>query len=269
MHKLLKEPLVHFLAGAVLIFAYFWLSGASRDPSSYAINITASDIDRIAADAMRTSKRLPTHDEISALIDQNIREEILYREALRLGLEDGDAIIKRRLANKMRSLNNADIGEPSDRELEEFIAQNPKQYQDSYRYAFNQIYIGRSSTKQQQQKWLNGLRHGNIKPDDIRVSLSLDSQQKLADEADIRRKFGKNFIDSLHQLETHQWTGPIESGFGQHFIAIYEKQAVVHKIDDIRQRVTNDWRAAQIEHNEKIAFDELAKHYAIEIAPFK
>ena len=64
MPKLLKEPLVHFLAGALFIFAYFWLTGASRDPSSYEINITASDIDRIAADAIRTSNRLPTHADL-------------------------------------------------------------------------------------------------------------------------------------------------------------------------------------------------------------
>ncbi len=267
MPKLLKEPLVHFLAGALLIFAYFWLTGASRDPSSYEINITASDIDRIAADAIRTSNRLLTHDEISALVDQNVREEILYREALRLGLDDGDAVIRRRLANKMRSLNTSDIGNPSDSELEEFIGKNPAQYKEYYRYAFDHIYIGRSSTDQ--KIWLKGLRDGSIKPDDIRVSLSLDNQQKLADEADIGRKFGINFTKALGGLETQQWAGPIESGFGQHFIMIQEKQAITYQIDDIRQRLTNDWRAAQIEKNEKAAFDELAESYAIEIAPFK
>lgn len=269
MPKLLKEPLVHFLAGALLIFAYFWLSGASRDPSSYEIEITTSDIDRIAADAIRTSNRLPTHDEISALVDQNVREEILYREALRLGLEDGDAIIRRRLANKMRSLHNSDIGNPSEKQLEEFIAQNSDQYKDFHHYTFDQIYIGRSSTAEQQKEWLIGLRDGSISPDDIRVNLSLDSRQKLADETDITRKFGTNFTKALRKLEKAKWTGPIESGFGQHFILIHEKQAFASKVDDIRQRLTNDWRAAQIEQNEKEAFDELAKQYAIEIAPFK
>ena len=267
MPKLLKEPLVHFLAGALLIFAYFWLSGGSRDPSGYEINITNSDIDRIAANAIRTSNRLPTHDEISALIDQNIREEILYREALRLGLDKDDAIIKRRLANKMRSLNIHTIADPTDKELEEFIVQNPAKYQDYHRYAFDHIYIGRNPS--QQNQLLKGLNDGSVSPDDIRVALSINSQQELADEAEISRKFGLNFTKTLSGLEIKKWTGPIESGFGQHFIFIQEKQNIAFKVDDIRQRLTNDWRAAQIEQNEKAMFDKLAKPYSIEIAPFK
>lgn len=274
VRKLLKEPLLHFLAGAALIFAYFWLSGASRDPDSYEINISSSDIDRIAADAIRTSNRLPTHDEIEALIEQNIREEIFYREALRLGLDDGDAVIRRRLANKMRSLNNDEIDPPTDAQLQKWMDDNPNLYAASHLYAFEQIYIGRDSSPEDQKQWLTQLNENSIKPERIRAILSIESIQALSNESAIKRKFGDKFMSALQTLKfdkaANQWQGPIESGFGLHFIKIEDKQSAEgQKLEDIRQRITNDWLAHQKIEAEKQSYDRLAQQYEINVAPFK
>ncbi len=265
-----KEPLFHFIIGAMLIFAYFWITGASRNPLSYEINITRSDIDRIASDAIRTSNRLPTHDEISALVDQNIKEEIYYREALRLGLDDGDAVIKRRLSNKMRSLNNASINEPSDKDLQKWLDENPDQYAPLHQYAFRQLYIGRNTSLETQEKWLNQLRIKSIEPQSIKVALSIAEEQKLSNQTAIQRKFGAQFTEALSALKTNQWQGPIESGFGMHFIFIDTKKTdEIPVLGDIRQRVVNDWRAAEISQAEKSAYEELASQYDIEIAEFQ
>lgn len=275
MPKLLKEPLLHFLAGALLIFAYFWLTGASRDPASYKINISASDIDRIAADAIRTSNRLPTHEEIEALIEQNIREEIFYREALRLGLDDGDAIIRRRLANKMRSLNNEEIDEPSDAQLQKWINDNPNRYALSHLYAFEHIYIGRDSSVDKQKKWLKQLNNDSISINSIRTPLSIPALQPLSDETAIEKKFGHKFIAALTSLnldtiDSGQWVGPIESGFGLHFVKINNKKSAENlNLDDIRQEITNDWVAHQKIETDKKNYQELAQQYDISIAPYK
>lgn len=276
MAKLLKEPLVHFLFGALLIFAYFWAIGSGRDPESYEIIISAADIDRIAADSIRTTNRLPTHDEIGALVDQNVREEIFYREALRLGLDDGDAVIRRRLANKMRSLNNSNIPEPNDADLQKWIDDRPDKYASSFQYEFDQIYIGRDSpatlqeSQKRNQKWLQDLRTGAIDAAAIAAPLSIASKQKLANLDAIKRKFGSNFTERLSAIAVGQWAGPIESGFGLHFVKITQKIASGSPdLNDIRQQVSNDWRADQIAATEKSIYDELAAQYDIEIAPFK
>ncbi len=269
MQKLLKEPLVHFLAGAMLIFAYFWAFGPSNDPLSYEITIGASDIDRITADSIRTSNRLPTHEEVSALIDQAVKEEIYYREALRLGLDDGDAIIRRRLSNKMRSLNNSEIGTPSDAQLKQFLKKNVAQYSDQSRYAFDHIYIGRNTSSNRHKEWLKGLRDGNLNVDSIKAPLSIEDKQPLSNESMIIRRFGSSFTDALAGIKMNIWSGPIESGFGQHFVYIHERQNITPKLDDIRQRLSNDWRTQQIARSEKQIFDDLSKEYHISIAPIK
>ncbi len=269
MVKYLKEPLVHFLAGAMLIFAYFWAFGPSNDPLSYEITIGASDIDRITADSIRTSNRLPTHEEVSALIDQAVKEEIYYREALRLGLDDGDAVIRRRLANKMRSLNSAEIGTLNDAQLQRFLEDNKTKYSYETRYAFDHIYIGRNTSPNQHKEWLKGLRDGNLNVDSIKAPLSIEDKQPLSDESMIIRRFGSSFTDALAGLKMNIWSGPIESGFGQHFVYIRERQNITPKLNDIRQRLSNDWRAAQILKQENKLFDNLSKDYQISIAPIK
>lgn len=270
MRRLLKEPFVHFLAGALLIFAYFWAIGGSRDPASYDISISNADIDRIAADAIRTTNRLPTHDEIGALIDQAVKEEIYYREALRLGLDDGDAVIRRRLANKMRSLNNSTLPVPTDDDLQQWMDDNRQKYATSHQYAFEQIYLGRGSSPDNQEKWLKQLNDGKISPDSIRSPLSLSPSQPLSDEDTIQRLFGSQFIQGLRTQKVKSWQGPIESGFGLHFVKITKKTGEnLPVLDDIRQQVTNDWTAAQIATIEQKSFDALAKQYAIKIADFK
>lgn len=269
MTRFFKEPLVHFLAGAALIFVYFWAIGANRDPLAYEISISQSDVDRIAADAMRSSQRIPTHEEISALVDQAVKEEIYYREALRLGLDDGDAVIRRRLSNKMRSLNNAEIGTASEAQLEQFLSDNAAKYGDQKRYAFDHIYIGRASNPQQHKQWLAGLRNGSINADDIKAPLSIDMNQTLSDEDAITRKFGSAFTDALDMVSMKKWDGPIPSGFGLHFVKISDKSTVTPKVSDIRQQVSNDWRAEQIAQSEKETFEALSKDYQISIAPIR
>ena len=99
---LLKEPLVHFLGGALLVFAFFWATGSNRDPADYTITVSETDIARLNAGWQQNFRRPPTEEELNGLIDQEITEEIYYREALRLGLDRNDAVIRRRMFTKMR-----------------------------------------------------------------------------------------------------------------------------------------------------------------------
>ena len=120
LKSLLKEPLIHFLGGALLVFAFLWATGSNRDVEDYSINIEQSEIDRLRANWIQNFRRPPTEQELNALVDQEITEEIYYREALRLGMDRDDAVIRRRLYNKMRFLDGQDAeqNEPSDAELE-------------------------------------------------------------------------------------------------------------------------------------------------------
>ena len=122
-----REPLVHFLVAGVAIFALLAWRGADVDPASRSIAIDREQQARIALVFERTMNRAPTDAELDAQIERYIRDEVLYREALRLGLDRGDAVVRRRMAQKMDIIasSQAEAEQPSDEALQKHYDSNP------------------------------------------------------------------------------------------------------------------------------------------------
>ncbi len=265
--KLLKEPLVHFLGGALLVFAFFWATGTNRDPADYTISISETDVARLQAGWVQNFRRAPTQDELDNLIDQEVKEEIYYREALRLGLDRNDPLIRRRLFTKMRFLDNQEGAQdnPSDALLQKWLDDHPDKYALSSLYNLEQIYLGRNA-EQTVPATLDGLNQGTVEPDTIRQAISLPIKLTQADAFEITRQFGEKFGAGLNGLAVGQWQGPIPSGFGQHLVKVTSKTpGKSPALDDVRQAVTNDWRAAQTASLEEAAFDKYRSQYDIKV----
>jgi len=141
--KFIRDPLSHFLAIGMVLFALsFWLA----EPASYTervIHISAGGVEGIKQMWAKTRFRPPTEVELEGLIESRVKEEILYREALALGLSEDDTIIRRRLAQKMEFLSEGliDPGAPSDADLETYLAANPEQFQEPARLSFEHVYL--------------------------------------------------------------------------------------------------------------------------------
>ncbi|QJB69771.1 peptidyl-prolyl cis-trans isomerase [Parasphingorhabdus halotolerans] len=271
MRKLLKEPLIHFLGGALLVFGFFWATGTNRDPADYAITIADADIQRLKTGWEQNFRRPPTNEELEGLINQEITEEIYYREALRLGLDQGDPVIRRRLFTKMRFLNNEDAAneEPSDADLQKWMDINPEQYVLSSLYNLEQIYLGQgdSGNADRVNQIVEQLNKGTVKPADVARPISLPATLSKASMSDISRQFGEQFADGLEALKPGLWRGPVPSGFGLHLVKITSKTpGKAAALDEVRQQVTNDWRAAQTAASETKALDRYKAQYDIEVA---
>ena len=268
---LLKEPLIHFLIGALLVFAILWATGSNRDVEDYTISVEQSEIDRLRANWIQNFRRPPTDQELDALIDQEIAEEIYYREALRLGMDRDDAVIRRRLYNKMRFLDGQDAeqGEPSDQELQEWMEQNPEKYSLSASYDFQQVYLGQGDELADKdiQELAKKLNEGAVSPADISKAISLPKRLNAAETETITRQFGEAFSRAINDAQTGEWVGPISSGFGQHLVKIDKKiPGKAAALDDVRQAVTNDWRAAQKAEQEREALEKYRSQYDINVA---
>ena len=130
LHNWTREPLVHFVAlGFALYVALTW-GGTPPDPTSRVISIGASEREQIAESFALSMGRSPTDAELDNAIDAFVREEVLYREALRLGLDEGDAIVRRRMVSKMDLSASlaAETAEPSDAILRAFLEENAERY---------------------------------------------------------------------------------------------------------------------------------------------
>ena len=152
-----REPLVHFLVLGALLFGLFALvnnEASSKSPNR--IEITSADVDRLQERWTKQWNRPPTETELKSLIEAYLREEILYREALALGLDQNDTIIRRRLAQKMEFLfeDLADQVEPTDEELKRYFDRNRDQYRLPARFSFAHVYF---SVDQRGDSWLIAL----------------------------------------------------------------------------------------------------------------
>jgi parvulin-like peptidyl-prolyl isomerase len=268
---LLKEPLIHFLGGALMVFAFFWATGSNRDPADYAITISETDVARLNAGWQQNFRRPPSEAELNGLIDQEITEEIYYREALRLGLDRNDAVIRRRMFTKMRFLNNEEAGNdnPTDADLQQWMEDKPGKYALESIYTLEQVYLGQANIidPAAAAQMVKNLNDGSVKAADLAKPISLPSTLKSAGVAEISRQFGEEFVTGLTDLKTGQWQGPIASGFGLHLVKIAAKvPGKSAALNDVRQQVTNDWRAAQNNAAEKAALDGYRAQYQITVA---
>lgn len=130
MKALLKEPLVHFLLVGAALFAVFDLAGTKGGEGPGRVVITQGQIASLKADFARTWQRPPTGEELDALVKDRVREEVYCREAIALGLDKDDAVIRRRLRQKLEYVSEdiAAAAEPTDADLRAYYDAHPEAF---------------------------------------------------------------------------------------------------------------------------------------------
>jgi hypothetical protein len=272
LKRWLQEPLLHFLLIGAALFALFY---QVADPESVADNrivISEADIDRLITLYERKLQRLPTQQELNGLVQAQVREEILYREALAMGLDQDDTIVRRRMAQKVEFMFNdlIDAAEPTDEELEQFLRDHPDKFMESARTSFTQIYLNtdkRGYTAEADAQQL--LATLNTNPDVIDPATSGDTFMfgytfENQSEHQVSRMFGNDFSQSLAKLKANSWQGPVISGYGLHLVYITERsQAWLPPLSDIRDSVLFELLAERRKSANKQFYQTLRERYDI------
>lgn len=269
MKKLLKEPLLHFMLLGVLIFALYGIVNKENDSESV-IMIDDYDMDNIIASWEMQWKRLPTDEELKSLVDQNIRQEIFYQEALKMNLDHNDEIIKRRLAQKMQFLSNdlATLNEPSDEELKKFYDANFEDYLTPAEYSFYQIILSpdyRKDPKKDAEQILSEFANGSFeemktKGDPLPFPYFFEN----TDVDEINRQLGMKFSNALKTTKTKIWTGPILSGFGYHLVYLVDKTGPqIPDFNTVKENLLRDLEYENQKNLNNQIFKELKKNYEI------
>lgn len=259
------EPLVHFLLAGLAIFMVSLWRGEAVDPASRVITIDEGQVSRLSAGWEQTWRRPPAAREVDALIRDYIKEEIYYREAKRLGLDEGDSVIRRRLRSKMEYLAKAQVESerPDDATLSAWLAKYPDRFATDVAYSFDQIYLGPDGDGKAIAKIID--RGTNWKS--LGEPISLPKSLEKARKAEIERQFGPEFIRSIAGLATGKWAGPVSSGFGRHLVRVRQVERPSKPLlADVRQAVENDWRSATYQQREAEAYQVLLDGYTIRIA---
>lgn len=267
--RFLKEPLVHFLIAGALVFTL--LSGRAPDLGERRIVVDERVVGALVSRFYDSFRRMPTKDETDGLIRDWVQDQVYYREALALGLDEGDEVVVRRMRRKMESLAVADAEtkSPSDAELQALIDKDPARYAEDPLTSFEQIFLGADTpaARRTAEQQLPILRSGGTVPI---LPIPIPGKFSAASSADISAQFGDEFTLGLRDQPTGQWSGPVASGLGLHLVRVTQRGAAQPPVlAKVRQRVENDWRAAATTKAQSEAYARILKGYDVVIEPPK
>lgn len=230
MKRLLQEPLVHFLVlGALLFAAYQYWEPTPATASSKEIRLSLDQLRQLALQFQSQWRRPPTAAELEKLVEAAVQSEILYREALAMGLDKDDEIVKRRMVQKMQFIAEdvAAAHEPTPDELRVWFDKNRARFALPGRLSFRHLYFSPdrrgARTRADAQEALSRLaaeRQGSKAAANLADPFMF--QDSYADRAVdvLRKEFGPQFVLALEKLPVGQWSGPVESGFGWHVVFV-------------------------------------------------
>jgi len=277
LKRFLKEPLVHFLALGALIFAGHGLLDRSGGQAPGRIVISQGQLESMRVGFTRTWQRQPTPEEWEGLIRDRVREEVYCREAMALGLDRDDTIIRRRLRQKMEFISDdiAARSQPTEADLRAYLAAHPESFRVEPRFTFSHVF-------------LNPDKHGeSLARDAARMLAQLKQAGKGADApargelgdpfllerefvsvpaSEVEKQFGKGFAAKLGGIPPGEWQGPVESGYGVHLVWVSERaEGGLPALADVRDAVAREWESGRRQEANEKFYQGLLKGYTVTI----
>ena len=269
-----REPLVHFLVLALLVFAaYHFLASSAGKGKADRIVITSGKTEQIAARFVQIWQRPPSLQELKGLIDEQVKEEIYVREALALSLDKDDTVIRRRLRQKIELLSDAgaDALSPTDADLEAYLKSHPESFTIDPAISFQQIFLNpQRQGAAIDQSAANILKDLTVNPEIDASTLGdpslLPAEMPLTSLKSIGHVFGSEFADAIGTAKAGAWTGPIASGFGLHLVRVSERlEGRVPALSDVRDAVIREWTNDKRKTLENDQLAALLKRYGVTV----
>jgi len=271
----LREPLLHFLLIGLVLFGVYAYTNRGRIgiESPWQIVLSLDELRTMTAYFEGQWQRPPTPQEFQAMVEDKVKEEVLYREGLAMGLDKGDTIVKRRMAQKVQFLAEdvATAHEPSTAELKAWFEKNTDKFALPSRYSFRHVYFSPD------KRGANA--HGDAARALARIAVQSEDSLEIASVADrfmfqdyygdrtpsaIAKEFGPQFAVALEKLNPGSWQGPIESGFGWHLVFV---DSVIPgrtpAFEEVESEVKTAWLGEQKALARERAYKSLRAKYTV------
>jgi peptidyl-prolyl cis-trans isomerase C len=275
LRRCLREPLVHFLLIGSLLFVIYRVWGHSNQAGSNRIQLTLDDVRQLEIGFTAQWQRGPTPEELSGLVENRVREEVLYREALVLGLDKDDDIVKRRMAQKMQFLAEdvASAHEPTMAELKAWFEKNGKQFALPGRISFRHLYFSPDQRgRRAHDDAANLLARIAGQPADSKTAAALADpfmfQDYYAERSpeQLVKDFGSEFARAIFMLKPGSWQGPVESGYGWHLVFIDSfAPGRIPAFEEVEPDVKSAWLADQREQSWNKAYTAMRAKYTVSL----
>ncbi len=276
LKKLAREPLVHFLAiGAAIYLAFAVFAEPASKETDKTIVVSAAEVEWMQTSWKKRWNRPPTAKELDGMVQQYIRETVLYREALTMGLNRHDQVIRRRLAQKLEFLAKdlVALTPPSEEDLQAYFNAHQDRYQQPARYTFTQVFFDPDKRGDETLNDAEKVKATLIAKGDaiegagaLGDGFMLQNHYSEKDRAEVQKLFGSGFAKSLVALSPGQWHGPVLSGYGTHLVYVSNiSQPPAPVFAELRERVTQDWKTDKGEELNEKFYANLRDRYTIVI----
>ena len=272
IQTLWREPLLHFLLIGAALFLYFNLvGGVSEAPDTKRIVVSSGQVEQLVANFERTWSRPPTPQELDAMVESHVREEVFYREAMAMGLDQNDPMVRRRMRMKLEfMLEDLSGQDASDEVLSEFLKRNPDGFRDEVQLTLRQVYLNpdqRPDLENDAGLLLSRLNDGSA-PDAIGDHTLAPRTYELASQSEIARDFGDEFARQVASLPVGDWSGPVYSPFGAHLVKVEVRiDARLPELAEIRDEVLREYLAEKREQQKNLAYGKLREGYEVTVEP--
>lgn len=276
MRRVLRQPLVQFLLlGTILGLVWSRLSGPLTTGAGERIVVDEAQVGRLVERFRRTWRRPPTDDELRGLVEDFVKEEIYYREALAMGLDRDDDVIRRRLRQKVELLSD-DLSQsvaPSEAELQEFLDQHAEDYRFEPTVSFVHVYLspdrrGDGAIADAERILAELQTQG---PEAVALELGdplpLPEGFRDAWQREVAAVFGPDFAAEVTTLEPGAWRGPLRSGYGLHLVFVEERvEGREPSLEEVRAAVTRDFLFQRRQQADDALFERLRERYEVSVS---
>ena len=271
LRAIAREPLVHFV---VLGAAMFVVYGRVARPPPERVVVPAAFVKALGEEHRERTGRTPDAEEERRLVARFVDEELLYREALALGLDRSDLIVRRRLVQKMELLARARVREPETGELAAFLAANEDRYRAAEVVSFRHVFVSRERhgagagadvVKKKAEELLAALRDG-ADAGALGDPFVLGASFARRTRGDLETAFGATFAVGALEAPPGEWSGPISSTFGEHLVRVEQRAGGrVPELAAVRSRVREDLLRERREAAVREEIARLRGRYRVEV----
>ncbi len=272
--RIFREPLLHFLVlGALLFGLYFWVGSPSiTSTSTKQIEVSTPVIESLQATWKLQWGRKPTPQQLQKLVDNYVHDEVLYQEALALGLDNKDIIVRRRLIQKMQFLvqDVAGIKEPSDEELQSYLDSHADRYTIPGRFSFKQVYFSQElhgdDTENDSQNLLTQLQTNTVQTPPRGDRSMLPTTYTLASAKTLNNTFGGTLAREMAEVTQKGWQGPFHSAYGSHLVNVTQiEPGHSATLAEARKNVRLDYLRDQKQKQDELFYQKLRDRYTVSI----
>lgn len=270
MRAVFREPVFQFLALGALLFAVYTLWGPEEAREQELIVIDERIVESLEAVFEATWKRSPTREERQGLIQDHLAEEILYREARKLGLGMNDIVIRRRLRQKMEFLLEESLADIAEEDLIAYFEENAERYAKERTYGFTQVFLGSDAEGGRREEWrslVQRMNEGEPLSLETLAQLTLLPERVEASPAPaIDRVFGDGFAEELAELRRGEWSGPLPSAYGWHLVRLeHAGSGEPPEFGAVRSLVERDLRYERQQEAKAALIERLSRNYEIHL----